>query len=131
MKCNTHLKINNDLCGTVTTLEEGRCVVTLTTTPEMGADAQELVHGGFVFGMADYAAMCAVNDPYVVLGGAETSFLKPVRVGDSLTAEAMVNETKGRKRIVPVTIRRGQEEVFKGTFTCFVLETHVLGENKG
>ncbi|BCS95932.1 thioesterase [Desulfoluna limicola] len=127
MECRTHLEINNDLCGTVTTLEEGRCVVTMTTTPEMGADVQGLVHGGFVFGMADYAAMCAVNDPYVVLGAAETSFLKPVKAGETLTAEAVVVETKGKKQIVPVTVTRGEEIVFKGTFTCFVLESHVLG----
>jgi len=130
MNCTTHLAINTDLCGTVTALEEGRCVVTLTTTSDMAADAQQLVHGGFVFGMADYAAMCAVNDPYVVLGAAETSFLKPVRVGEILTAEAVVEEVKGKKRMVPVTVRRGVEEVFKGTFTCFVLESHVLGEPK-
>jgi acyl-coenzyme A thioesterase PaaI-like protein len=48
----------------------------------MVVDAHGLVHGGFVFGLADYAAMLAVNDPNVVLGAAEARFLKPVRRGD-------------------------------------------------
>ena len=127
MECTTHLKINNALCGTITTLEERLCVVEMETTPNMGSDTQQLVHGGFVFGMADYAAMCAVNDPYVVLGAAETQFLKPVKVGDRLTARAVVMEVKGRKHQVPVTVSRGDDVVFKGTFTCFVLDSHVLG----
>lgn len=127
MKCTTHLKIDTALCGTLAQLEEGRSIVTLTTTPEMGSDIQNLVHGGFVFGMADYAAMCAVNDPYVVLGSAETRFLKPVTVGEKLTAEAGVEETKGKKRVVKVSVRREEEVVFEGLFTCFVLASHVLG----
>ncbi|WP_300670228.1 hotdog domain-containing protein [Desulfoluna sp.] len=127
MELNTHLNINHALCGSITALQKGRCVVTLTPTPEMGADEQKLVHGGFIFGMADYAAMCAVNDPYVVLGAAETRFLKPVKVGEILTAEAVVEETEGKKNIVPVSVKRGEEIVFKGTFTCFVLDAHVLG----
>jgi acyl-coenzyme A thioesterase PaaI-like protein len=44
----------------------------------MAADQRGLVHGGFTFGLADYAAMVAVNDPNVVLGAAEVRFLAPV-----------------------------------------------------
>jgi len=101
-------------------------VVAMTTIPAMAADGLGLVHGGFVFGMADYAAMLAVNDPNVVLGASETKFLKPVRVGENLTATAVVTEDKGKKRIVNVTVFRGDTEVLTGTFTCFVLEKHVL-----
>ena len=44
---------------------------------------------GFIFGAADYAAMLAVNQPNVVLGAAETHFLKPSRVGDVLLAQRL------------------------------------------
>ena len=47
----------------------------------MAADGRGLVHGGFTFGLADFAAMCAVNDPNVVLGAATCKFLAPVQVG--------------------------------------------------
>ncbi|CAE8594489.1 unnamed protein product [Polarella glacialis] len=100
----------------------------MVASKEMKADAQGLTHGGFYFGMADYAAMLAVNDPHVVLGAATAKFLKPVRTGDELTAEARVSEAKGKKRVVEVKIFRGTEEVFEGTFTCFVLEKHVLDQ---
>ena len=92
----------------------------------MAADEQGLVHGGFVFGLADYAAMLAVNDPFVVLGAAACRFLRPVRVGDTVRAVADVVETQGKKQEVRVVARRGDEDVFEGTFTCFVLTKHVL-----
>jgi acyl-coenzyme A thioesterase PaaI-like protein len=63
----------------------------------MAADDRGLVHGGFVFGLADHAAMLAVNDPFVVLGSAEVRFLRPVVVGERLVAEARVGEVAGRK----------------------------------
>ena len=73
-----------------------------------------------------YCIAVAVNDPYVVLGAADTRFLKPVCEGEVLSASATVTGEKGKKRTVDVTIERGADTVFTGSFTCFVLETHVL-----
>ena len=128
MKVATHLGIAPDLCGDVVSLAEGKACVRLTPDARMASDDSGLVHGGFVFGMADYAAMVAVNHPFVVLGAAESSFVKPVRVGETLEAEAEVKEESGKKRFVDVTVRRGDTAVFTGRFTCFVLEKHVLGD---
>jgi len=44
----------------------------------MAADARGLVHGGFTFGLADYAAMLAVNEPTVVLASAQTKLITPL-----------------------------------------------------
>lgn len=98
----------------------------LVTVPEMAADEHRLVHGGFVFGAADFAAMLAVNDPNVVLGGAEIKFLKPVEVGESLLLEATTESAEGRKHRIAVVARRGEEIVMTGAFACFVLDRHVL-----
>jgi acyl-coenzyme A thioesterase PaaI-like protein len=92
----------------------------------MAVDDRGLVHGGFVFGLADYAAMLAINDPNVVLGGAEVRFTAPVQVGEALIATARVLTESGRRRVIEVTVRRGEEPVMHGTFSCFVLEQHVL-----
>ncbi|UCH29026.1 MAG: hypothetical protein JSV06_12245 [Myxococcales bacterium] len=98
----------------------------LDTTDAMVVDAQGLVHGGFVFGLADYAAMLAINDPNVVLGAAQVRFLKPVRNGERVLALAQTVETKGRKHEVRVEATVGSRAVFEGAFTCIVLERHVL-----
>jgi acyl-coenzyme A thioesterase PaaI-like protein len=92
----------------------------------MMADDSTLVHGGFIFGLADYAAMLSVNHPNVVLAGAETRFLKPSRVGDELIANARIETSDGRKNVVTVDVTCGSETVFSGTFTCFVTKEHVL-----
>lgn len=126
MTIKTHLGIAQELCGTAVELSPGRASVAMTTSPVMAADAKNLVHGGFVFGMADYAAMLAVNDPNVVLGSADMRFLKPVRVGEKLFASASVRQETGKKRIVDVAVTRGGEEVAAGTCVCFVLDKHVL-----
>ena len=122
----THLAIEPRLCGEPRELREGFCRVEMTPAEEMRADDRGLVHGGFVFGLADYAAMLAVNEPNVVLGSAQVRFLKPVVTGEVLSAEATVVERDGRKRIVAVDVARGEEIVFRGEFVCFIPERHIL-----
>ncbi len=126
MEIKTHEKIDKRLCGEPVSLEEGKAEVELKTVPEMAADDKGLVHGGFIFGQADYAAMLAVNHPNVVLGAANVKFLKPVKVGDVLLAKAQVVKEEDKKRIVNVDVERNGEVVFTGEFTCFVLPVHVL-----
>ena len=124
----THGKICRECFGTPVALEEGLSRVELVTGPGMAVDETGLVHGGYVFGLADYAAMIAVNHPNVVLGASEVKFLKPVRAGETVTATANVTSCQGRKHMVSVTVLRNEETVFTGSFTCFVLERHVLAE---
>ena len=122
----THEKIDRELCGQPQVLEEGHSKVSLLTTQRMSADDTGLVHGGFIFGLADFAAMIAVNHPTVVLGAAEVRFLKPVKVGDTIDAEARVTSQKGKKHLVQVTVNNGSQQVFEGSFTAFVTDQHVF-----
>ena len=126
MNIDTHRKIDHRLCGQPISVESGSSVVELTTSAEMAADEKGLVHGGFIFGAADYAAMVAVNHPHVVLGASDVKFLKPVRVGETVLVHAQVQEVKGKKYWVSVSVSQDEVEVFQGMFTCFVLDKHVL-----
>ena len=92
----------------------------------MVVDESGLIHGGFVFGLADYAAMVAVNDPNVVLGSADVKFMLPVKLGDELMAEASINTKEGTKAEVEVQIWRGPDEIFYGNFTCITPNKPVL-----
>ena len=124
----THLGIDPGLCGEIVALAPGRAEARMTTLASMAVDESGLVHGGFVFGLADHAAMLAVNDPNVVLGAASTRFLKPVRAGEELLARAACTAESGRKRVVAVEVLRGDEPVMTGELTCFVLDRHVLAD---
>lgn len=127
----THLAIDAELVGAPVELGEGRATCELLTAEAMCADQRGLVHGGFIFGLADYAAMLAVNHPNVVLGAAETRFVAPVTRGERVRARAEVTAEKGRKRTVEVRCAVGERPVLEGTFTCFVLEHHVLEPSSG
>ncbi|HEY9189618.1 MAG TPA: hotdog domain-containing protein [Sulfurovum sp.] len=128
MQLQTHLEIDTSLCGKVTRLDPGHAEVLLHTTQQMSVDGHGLVHGGFVFGAADLAAMSAVNDPYVVLGASESKFIAPVKVGDAVVCKAAVVGEKGKKREVAVQAFVANTLVFEGRFTTFVLDTHVLAD---
>jgi len=126
MIVNTHLKIDNGLCGTVIALEEGYAAVELETTAQMAADEQGLVHGGFIFGAADYAAMAAVNEPTVVLAASRCKFLAPSRAGDEIVFKAKCVESDGKKYKITVLGYCGEKEIFSGEFKAVVTEKHVL-----
>lgn len=126
MTLKTHLRINTGLCGTVRALEPGKSEVVLETTVQMAADDQGLVHGGFVFGAADFAAMAAINDPLVVLAGSECRFLAPTRAGETMVFAANVVSESGAKRQIDVQGRCGDTLVFEGVFNAVITRRHVL-----
>ncbi len=126
MYIQTHQKIDHNLCGRPLSIEDGVSRVEMLTTANMAVDGTGLVHGGFIFGLADHAAMIAVNHPHVVLGAADVRFLKPVKFGETVIAEARVENRSGKKHIVATTVKRDGDTIFDGSFTCFVLDRHVL-----
>lgn len=123
---NTHEKINRIYSGEILKLEVGYAKVLLETTEAMRADEVGLVHGGFIFSAADFAAMASVNEPNVVLASCNCLFLAPVRVGDSVMFEATEHQTEGRKRNVSVRGFVHEIKVFEGEFKTVVTERHVL-----
>ena len=127
IKQNTHLEASEKFVGAVVAIEKERATVELTITEEMIVDNFGLAHGSFIFGLADYAAMLSINEPTVVLGKAEIKFLKPVKLGDKLKAEAaIINRVNEKKILVKAVVYSESTLVFEGEFVCFVLEKHVL-----
>jgi len=125
-KVKTHDKADPRLLGKPVILEKGKAVVELTATVDMVVDDMGLVHGGFTFGLADYAAMLAVNDPHVVLGSADVKFTAPVKAGDRMVASGSVESVVGRRRDVSVEVSVDDRVVLRGAMACYVLERHVL-----
>lgn len=125
MNLETHQNISPDLCGQVVDLGENRAEAELLTTQQMAVDDRGLVHGGFVFGLADFAAMAAVNHPWVVLAAAESRFRAPVRVGETLRARA-TSDGDSRRPTVEVEVVRDGDPVAAFSMRCTVLDRHVL-----
>ncbi|DAB30447.1 MAG TPA: thioesterase [Sulfurimonas sp. UBA12504] len=123
---NTHDQINQALSGEIIVMEAGYVEVLLTTLPEMLADNIGLVHGGFIFSAADYAAMAAVNEPNVVLVASDCQFLSPVKIRDEVLFKAKVRHKEGKKRNVHVEGYVYDIKVFEGEFKTVITEKHVL-----
>ena len=123
---NTHTRINRDLCGEIEKLDNGYVELKLVTTSEMVADDVGLIHGGFIFSAADFAAMAAVNERNVVLVASDCQFLSPVKFGDIVHFTAKVRHKEGRKRNVHVIAQVMDIKVFEGEFKTVVTEKHVL-----
>lgn len=126
MILNTHLQIDERMSGEVVLLKQGYAKVKLETIKEMVADSYGLIHGGFIFSAADYAAMATINDPNVVLAKSEVKFLAPTKLGDTVILEGSILSQEGKKASIEVVARVEEKEVFKGNFYTATLEKHIL-----
>jgi acyl-coenzyme A thioesterase PaaI-like protein len=122
----THDKIRSNLCGTILKLEVGYSNTTLLTTKEMSVDDLGLIHSGFIFGAADYAAAVAVNEPNVVIIGSRSKFLAPAKVDDLIEFVAKAKFEDSRKREIKVTGHINDIKVYEGLFSAVVLEQHIF-----
>ncbi len=122
----THTKINKYLCGEIIEHSEIKVLLRFETNEDMVVDDYGLIHGGFIFGAADFAAMSVVNEKNVVLVASDSEFLSPVKLGDIVTFTAILRQTEGRKRNVDVKAFVHDIKVFEGEFKTVITERHVL-----
>jgi acyl-CoA thioesterase len=122
----THGLVDRSLCGDLVEIEDGFAKVKLETTKAMLADNEGLIHTGFIFSAANFVAMAAVNEPYVILSGAKVEFLAPIEYGDIIEFEALVKHKESRKRVITVIGKTLNVKVFEGKFTTVILNNHIL-----
>lgn len=122
----THQRIKPNLFGNIISIEKGHSRVNLLTTNDMVIDELGLVHSGFIFSSADYAAATAVNEENVVIIGGRTSFLAPAKVGDLIEFEAKAKFEDSRKREINVVGKINDIKIFEGIFHAVVLDKHIF-----
>ena len=122
----SHYEINQSLSGTLEELEDGYARVLFTATQDMVVDRRGMIHSGFIFGAANYAAMAAVNISTAILAVSKTNFLAPLSVNDEAVFEATAQQKDTRKRNVMVVGYFNNIKFFEGEFTIVVLEHHPL-----
>jgi acyl-CoA thioesterase len=85
----------------------GRARLRMRATKEM-ANLHGIVHGGFLFLLADAAFAYASNSRGrpAVAHSAQVTFLRPAEIDDELVAEAVEVECYGRSGVYDVTITR-------------------------
>jgi acyl-CoA thioesterase len=95
----------------------GRAVTRLTVAARH-VNGHGVCHGGYLFLLADAALAYASNSHGVsaVVAGADIDFLRPVRLGAELVAEAVELAATGRSAVYDVRVQLGGEPVavFRG-----------------
>ena len=86
----TYGAINQGLSGKITKLHVGDVEVVLETSKTMIADEEGLIHNGFLFNAANYAAMMTINHPNVVLVTSKCQFLFPIKLFDKVVISAKI-----------------------------------------
>jgi acyl-coenzyme A thioesterase PaaI-like protein len=127
IKLNTYLKFQKRY-GQLIEIdkENAKAKVQFEATEDMAVDEEGLIHGGFIFGAADFCAVATVNEPYVVLVRSQCEFMAPVRVGDIVIFESETIMKDKRKHDIKVVGRLNEIKVFEGLFGCVVLDKHIL-----
>ena len=123
---NTHQKIKKHLVGNITFIEKGHSKTILQTNEDMVVDTLGLIHSGFIFGAAGYAAISAINEENIVIISSKTKFLAPAKNGDLIEFDAIAKFEDSRKREVKVIGEINEIKIFEGVFQAVVLEKHIL-----
>jgi acyl-CoA thioesterase len=82
-------------------------------------NGHQICHGGLIFTLADsaFAFACNTYNVNTVAAGCSIEFLKPVRGGDVLTAEAVEQTLSGRTGIYDIRVTNRADEtvaMFRG-----------------
>ena len=104
---NVHIPLDNDdlqvctsmpsnIVGELIELYRNKAVVRFRPNERMIMDESKMIHAGFVFNAASFAAMAAINKKYSVLIASDVKFLAPIELGHEITfkAQAIQSDTK-------------------------------------
>lgn len=85
--------------------EPGLAVVSMLVREDM-TNGFEITHGGLVFTLADtaFAIACNEDESVTVAAGADITFLKSTRAGQTLTATAVKRTRSGRTGLYDVSV---------------------------
>lgn len=107
----------DDLVGDLEHLELGKLARSvLSTEDSMGFIRSGIVRGHYIFAQANSLAVAVIDAETALTGSVRMRFVRSVRVGESIVAEATVLSQRNHKSLVRVVSRVRGETVFTGTF---------------
>lgn len=107
----------DDVVGKLVELRLGQFARSvLSTEASMGFTRNSIVRGHYIFAQANSLAVAVIDAETALTASARIRFVRSVRVGDTIHAEAIVLKHKDNRSLVRVTSRVRGETVFTGTF---------------
>ncbi len=107
-----------DLGMSIDRVSPGSATLSMTVTEKM-LNGHKTCHGGYIFTLADsaFAFACNTYNKVTVAAAADISFLMPVKLGETLTANAVEKHRAGRSGVYDVTVTNTQNQtiaLFRG-----------------
>lgn len=92
--------------------EAGRAVAKMTVRQDM-VNGLDVLHGGYVFTLADtaFAFACNAYNQQSIAASAQIDFLRPGRLGDTMTATAREDHRGRRSAYYSVEVRNPDNEL--------------------
>ncbi len=105
-------RASRSLGMTIERIGRGEAVLAMIVRQDM-TNGHGICHGGFIFTLADstFAFACNTYGQRSVAQQCAVTFIKPVRMGEALTAHAVERSKTGRSGIYDVTVRDSQNSV--------------------
>ncbi|MDI6870313.1 MAG: transcription factor FapR [Bacillota bacterium] len=111
---------SGEVIGDLIEVDLGKSGLSILDTGEsMGFARTKIVRGHHIFAQANSLAVAIIDAPVALTGSVEMRFLRPVTVGERLVAKAEVVAAEGRRYVVEVHTKAGNDEVFRGRFVVF------------
>lgn len=90
------MEMPQNVVGEITELYRNKAIIRFVPTEKMIMDESKMIHAGFVFNSASYAAMVALNRKYSVIIASDVKFFAPIELGHEVIfkAEAVQSDTK-------------------------------------
>ncbi len=106
-----------EVIGELIDLELGkRGTSVLVVTEQMVFERNQILRGHFLFAQGNSLAVAIVNSDLALTKNSTVRFVKPVRAGDRVVAEAATSTVKGSHYTIQVTSRVQDEIVFQGEY---------------
>ncbi|ANV98398.1 hypothetical protein BBW65_06140 [Helicobacter enhydrae] len=121
--------LKSDLCGVILNHTEEEILTKFTPTKQMICDEDNLIHSGFIFNAANYAAMCLVNQPFSVTIGSEVEFLAPLEFEQEMHFVGVIKQSNNKKYEVRVIGNLLDIKIFEATFYIAIFDKQLFKLN--
>lgn len=126
LTCNS---LKSEFIGSIVKMTYEEVITKFAPTKQMISDESNLIHSGFIFNAANYAAMCLVNQPHAITIGAEVEFLAPVEFEQEMMFLATVKQSNAKKFEISVKGTLLDIKIFEAIFHIAVFDKQLFKLN--
>lgn len=126
LSCNS---LKSEICGNIIKMTPDDVITRFIPTKQMISDESNLIHSGFIFNAANYAAMCLVNQPNAITIGAEVEFLAPVEFEQEMVFLATIKQSNAKKFEILVKGTLLDIKIFEAIFHIAVFDKQLFKLN--